>query len=111
MKKKRDQTPPPARSPRHAKLRKPREVVITDTDEEWQPQVDPRPCRLTCNPPSSDVAVSAPQAQPPPPLCKPKPVKAMLPLRCPIQDFKPLSVRLMRPDDDWLMESAKAAEE
>jgi hypothetical protein len=111
-KKKRDQTPPPARSTRHAKPRKPRTVVITDTDEEWQPKVDPRPCRLTCDPPSADVAVSTPQAlPPPPPLVQPRPIVAKPPPRCPIQDYAPLSVRRIRSDEDWLMESAKAAEE
>ena len=112
MKKKRGQTPPPVPSPRHAKPRKRRTIVITDTDEEWQPKVDPRPCRLTCDPPSADVAVSAPQAQPPsPPLFQPKPVVAKPPPRCPIQDYKPLTVRRMRSDEDWLMQDAKPAEE
>ena len=109
---KRDQTSPPARSPRHAKPRQRKVSVITDTDQEWQPQVDPRPCRLTCAQPSADVAVSAPQPQAPPPLLvRPTPLVAQLSAHDPLKDYTPLAVRSIPSDEDWLMEDAKPAEQ
>ena len=108
MKKKRDDTQRPVRN---AKPRKPRAVVITDTEEEWKPQADPRPCRLTCAPPSADVAVSPPQQPPPPPLVRPTPLVAQLPARDPLKDYTSLAVRRIPSDEDWLMEDAKPAEQ
>jgi hypothetical protein len=109
--KKRLQPAAPLRHARRARrTSKPRGApLITDEPGEWAVADDPRPCALTCTPPSAAADPSA--AQPPAAaLVKPKCIKPALPAPPAkthaelLAQYVPLSAARMALDEgDWLL--------
>ena len=109
--KKRLQSSAPLRHARRARRTcKPRASLITDEPGEWAVAEDPRPCALTCAPPSAAPAADPSAAQPPAAvLVKPKAVKPALPAPPAkthaeiLAQYAPVSVtRMALDEDDWL---------
>jgi hypothetical protein len=113
--KKRLQPAAPLRHARRARrTSKPRAPPITDEPGEWAVAEDPRPCALTCTPPSAAPAADPSAAQPPAAvLVKPKAVRVTLPAPPAkthaelLAQYVPVKVtRMALDEDDWLMPEA-----
>ena len=112
--KKRLQPAPLRKACRARRPSKPRAPLITDEPGEWAVAEDPRPCALTCTPPSAAPAADPSAAQPPAAaLVKPKAVRPALPEPPAkthaelLAQYVPVKVtRMALDEDDWLMPEA-----